>query len=41
MDSHRIDALFVICHPQDRNKSKPSGGGDLNIKVDLNPKENI
>jgi hypothetical protein len=40
MDSHSTYALFVRGHPQDRNKNK-SSGGDLNLKVDLNPQENI
>jgi hypothetical protein len=31
MDGHRIDALFVRGHTQDRNPSKSLGGGDLNL----------
>jgi hypothetical protein len=41
MDSHSTYALFVRGHPKDRDTNKSSGGGDLNLKVDLNPQENI
>jgi hypothetical protein len=42
MDSHSIDVLSVRGRPQHRNKNKSwGGGGYLNLKVDLNPQENI
>jgi hypothetical protein len=40
MECHSTYALSVRGHPQDRNTNK-SLGGDLNLKVDLNPRENL
>ena len=39
MDNHSMDALSMRDHPEERNKIKDLGG-DLNIRVDLNPQEN-
>ena len=36
MDNRSMDALYVRGLPQERNKNK-GYGGDLNIRVDLNP----
>jgi hypothetical protein len=40
MDSHSTNDLFVRGLPKDRDTNK-SLGGDLNLKVGLNPQENL
>ena len=40
MDNHSMDALSMRGHPQERNKLKIKDlGGDINLRVDLNPQE--
>jgi hypothetical protein len=41
MDSHSKDALFVRGRPKDRDTNKSLRGGNLNLKVGLNPQENL
>jgi hypothetical protein len=42
MDSHSTYALFVRGYPNDRGTYKSYwGGGDLNLKVGLDPQENV
>ena len=41
MDSHSRDDLFVRGHTQDRNPGKLSGGGYVNLQVDLSLQKNL
>ena len=38
MDNHNMDALSVRGHPRKEKKLKDLGG-DLNLRVDINPQE--